>query len=56
MEEGLHGDLLGEIGEERHAVVGTVVSTGIAEWRHTVGEVEHAVEALDASTSGGEGR
>ena len=50
VEKILHGHLAGEVGEHHDTVVGTLVSTGIAQRRHTVGKVEELVHALHTGT------
>lgn len=51
VEEVLHGDLLGEIGEHCDDEIGALVGGGIAERAHAVGEVHETIETGDAGAS-----
>ena len=48
VEEVLHGHLSGEVGEHHHRVVGTLLGSGVAQWRHLVGEVHEVLHAFHA--------
>ena len=56
MEESLHSDFTGEVGEHDNTIVSALISACIAERTHAVCIVEHTIEALDATTGCGRSR
>ena len=42
----IRDSLAGEVREHHHAVVSAILSYGVSEWRHLVGEVHHILDIL----------